>query len=89
MKASPRRLLRQAGDAQLESVRQSEVVSSGPGSHAETEYRLHAPNRMAFKTGAGVESVLIGKRKRTRWPGAAGWADAHVVPADSCPTVPP
>lgn len=73
-----RRLLRQTEVAmrKLKSVRQSELVSSGPGSYAQTEYRLQAPNRMAFKTSTGVESVLIGKRKWTRWPGAAEWQES-------------
>lgn len=33
---------------------------------------------MAFRTSNGVESVLIGKRKWTRWPGAAGWQESPV-----------
>ena len=58
-----RRLLRQTEAAmrQLKSVRQSELVSGGLGSYAQTEYRLQAPNRMAFKTSTGVESGRLAR----------------------------
>lgn len=66
-----RRLLARAQRtmAGLETVRQSETVTSGPGSRASTEYRLKAPDRFAYRTSAGSESVTIGKRQ---WFGADG-----------------
>lgn len=53
----------------LDSVRQSETVSSGPGSIARTEYRLRAPDRMAFRTDNGIETIRIGKRQWFQAPG--------------------
>lgn len=52
----------------LSSVRQIEVVNSGPKSYALTDYTLRAPNRMRFETDRGVESVVIGERQWTRSP---------------------
>ena len=52
----------------LRSVRQIEVVNSGPKSYALTDYTLGAPNRMRFETGRGIESVVIGERQWTRSP---------------------
>ena len=58
----------QASMRRLASVRQTEAVTSGPGSYARTEYRLQAPDRMALKTGRGVQTVIAGERQwfRTR-----------------------
>ena len=69
--ARARRLLVRAQRtmAGLDSVRQSETVTSGPGSRASTEYRLKAPDRFAYRTSEGSESVTIGKRQ---WFGADG-----------------
>jgi copper transport protein len=39
----------------LRSVRETEEVTSGPGSFAATAYRLSAPDRMAFRTNRRVE----------------------------------
>ena len=68
--ARARRLLRsaQARMRTLDSVRQTEEVTSGPGSYARTEYRLQAPDRMALKTNGGVQTVIAGERQwlRTR-----------------------
>jgi hypothetical protein len=52
----------------LHSVRETEAVTSGPGSYARTEYRLKAPGRMALRTGRGVQTVVAGERRwfRTR-----------------------
>lgn len=50
----------------LRSVQEEEVVTSGPGSLAETHYRLRAPNRLAYRTKRGVETVVIGRRQWSR-----------------------
>jgi hypothetical protein len=47
----------------LRTVREAEEVTSGPGSFARTDYRLRAPDRMAYKTNRGVETVIAGKRQ--------------------------
>lgn len=57
----------------LRSVRQSELVSSGPGSYARTEYRLQAPDRMQLSTGTGVRSVLVAGQRWMRWPDSPSW----------------
>lgn len=46
----------------LRSVREFERVTSGPGTEAITRYRLAAPDRYAFRTERGVETVGIGRR---------------------------
>jgi copper transport protein len=65
-----RRLLErtQRAMAGLDSLREVEAVTSGPGSFARTDYRLRAPDRFAYVTNGGTESVVIGKRQwlRTR-----------------------
>jgi hypothetical protein len=63
-----RRLLLAAEKAMrgLRSVREDEEVTSGPGSFASTEYRLRAPDRMAYRTDRGVQSVIAGKRQWLR-----------------------
>lgn len=53
----------------LRSVRESERVTSGPGSLATTEYRVKAPNRLAYATRAGSENVTIGGRQWFRVAG--------------------
>ncbi len=53
----------QATMRRLRSVRQVEEVTSGPGSFARTTYRLRAPDRMAFRTDRGVETVVAGSRQ--------------------------
>jgi putative copper export protein len=68
--ARARRLLTTAQAAMrgLDSVRQTEEVTSGPGSYARTEYRFRAPDRMALETSGGVRRVVLGERQwfRTR-----------------------
>lgn len=53
----------QAAMRRLRAVRQVEEVTSGPGSFARTVYRLQAPDRMAFRTDRGVETVVAGRRQ--------------------------
>jgi copper transport protein len=47
----------------LRSLREVEQVTSGPGSYARTDYRLRAPNRMAYTTSGGARSVIVGQRQ--------------------------
>ena len=62
----------QARMRRLRGVRQSEVTTSGPGSYARTDYRLRAPDRLAYMTSGSTEAVVISRR---RWFRAAdiGW----------------
>jgi copper transport protein len=53
----------------LRAVRELERVTSGPGTLAVTEYRLSAPDRLAYSTGTGVAAVQIGRRQWLRVPG--------------------
>jgi copper transport protein len=62
--------------AGLESLREVEAVTSGPGSFARTDYRLRAPDRFAYVTNLGTESVVIGKRQWLR-PRGAQWRGAR------------
>ena len=55
----------------LRGVRELERLSSGPGTGATTEYRLRAPDRLAWITGRGARSVVIGKRQWMTEPGSA------------------
>jgi len=57
-------------------VRELEKLSSGPGTGATTEYRLRAPDRLAWATGRGVRSVVIGRRQWIRKPGL-GWDEGE------------
>jgi putative copper export protein/methionine-rich copper-binding protein CopC len=52
--------------AHLRGVRETERVTSGPGSFAETTYRLEAPDRFRLTTNGGVASVTVGKRQWSR-----------------------
>ena len=72
--ARARRLLLAAERSmrRLHSVREVEEVTSGPGSYARTDYRLLAPDRMAYRTSSGNKSVIVGKRQWFR-PGAEPW----------------
>jgi uncharacterized membrane protein len=56
----------------LRGVREIETLTSGPGTGATTEYRLRAPDRLAWRTGRGVRSVVIGRRQWIRTP-QLGW----------------
>lgn len=70
-----RRLLDRAQDTMrdLSSLRDVEDVTSGPGSHAHTEYRLKAPDRLAYDAGGGVRRVEIGSRRWNRTPPTNRW----------------
>ena len=57
----------------LRGVREIERLTSGPGTFALTEYRLRAPDRLAWKTGRGVESVTVGRRQWIRTPESSQW----------------
>ncbi len=72
--ARARALLRRAQRTMraLRGVREIERLTSGPGTGATTEYRLQAPDRLAWKTGRGVRSVVIGRRRWLTQPGL-GW----------------
>ena len=63
-----RRLLLAAETAMrgLRSVREDEQVTSGPGSFGSTEYRFRAPDRMAYRTDRGVQSIIAGDRQWLR-----------------------
>ena len=58
----------------LSGVRELESLTSGPGTGATTEYRLRAPDRLAWETGRGVRSVVIGRRQWVRQP-SLGWRE--------------
>jgi len=53
---------------QLRSARQTETVTSGPGSHAATSYWLRAPDRMRYRTSGGARTVIIGRRQWLKPP---------------------
>jgi hypothetical protein len=74
--ARARALLRRAERTMrgLRGVRELERLTSGPGTGATTDYRLRAPDRLAWQTGRGVESVVIGRRQWLRQPGI-GWRE--------------
>lgn len=63
-----RRLLLAAEGAMrgLQTARQLEEVTSGPGSYARTDYRLVAPDRMAFRTDRGAQGIIVGDRQWRR-----------------------
>jgi hypothetical protein len=69
--ADARRLLERAERTMraLRSVREDELVTSGPGTRALTRYALSAPDRLAFATDRGVRTVQIGRRQWLRAPG--------------------
>jgi len=56
----------------LRSIREVEEVTSGPGSYARTDYRLQAPNRLAYRTNGANETVIAGKRQWFR-AGSGPW----------------
>jgi len=55
--------------SRLRSMRELETVTSGPGAFARTVYRLRAPDRFAYVTNNGAESVVVGRRQWFREPG--------------------
>lgn len=60
----------------LSSLRQTETVTSGPGTYAQTRFRLRAPNRLAFTTDRGVQNIVIGKQRWFRAPEVPWQRDA-------------
>lgn len=77
--AQARQLLIQAQSAmrRLRGLREAEVVSSGPGQFARTDYRLSAPDKLAYVTDGGVGTVIIGDRQWLRLPGGS-WRESPV-----------
>jgi copper transport protein len=61
----------------LRSVVEDERVTSGPGTLAVARYWLRAPDRLAYRTGTGAESVEIGARQWLRTPGTP-WTETAV-----------
>jgi copper transport protein len=63
--ARARRLLARAQRTMrsLHSVREVEEVTSGPGSYGRTNYRLRAPDRMAYTTNHRAQTVIVGRRQ--------------------------
>jgi copper transport protein len=70
-----RALLKRAQETMrtLESVREAERVSSVPGLYAVTDYRLKAPDRMAYRTNGQVQSVVVGAAQWTRGQPGVPW----------------
>jgi copper transport protein len=60
-----RRLLERAQRtmARLRSLRQDETITSGPGTFLASRYRLEAPDRFAYRTNSGAESIVIGRHQ--------------------------
>jgi copper transport protein len=58
---------RRLRDAQ--SVRLVENVRDRPGQASEVIYRMEAPDRMAYRTSIGFETVLVDRRQWLRTPG--------------------
>jgi uncharacterized membrane protein len=61
----------------LRSVTENERVTSGPGTLALARYRLRAPDRLAYTTAAGAQSIEIGARQWVR-VGGGPWTVAPV-----------
>lgn len=51
------------------SVRLAETVRDRPGQVSEVDYRMKAPDRMAYRTSLGFEIVTIDRRQWLRTPG--------------------
>jgi hypothetical protein len=58
----------------LRSVVEDERVTSGPGTLAIARYRLRAPDRVAYRTAAGAQSIEIAGRQWVR-VGGGPWAE--------------
>ena len=56
----------------LDSVREHERITSGPGTLAVTDYRLRAPNRLAYEVDGGGRSIVVGGDQWSR-PGGEQW----------------
>lgn len=77
--ARARRLLERAQRTMrdLDSVTERKRVSSGIGPGARTTYRIQAPDRLAWRTDRGVQTVVVGDRQWRRGPGPApDWQEA-------------
>lgn len=61
----------------LPSARQHERITSGLGSLAVTDYRLLAPNRMAYRTKVGGEAVIVGGREGSRTVSSSEWRSSR------------
>lgn len=74
-----RRLLERAQTTmrELRSVREVEHVTSGPVGFALTRYRLQAPDRLAYRTNLGTESITIGERAWTRYDQGSPWQEGR------------
>jgi len=76
--ARARRMLERAQRAMraLDTAVERESASSGIGPGARTTYRIQAPDRMAWSTDRGIETVVIGDRQWRRAPGLGpGWQE--------------
>ena len=76
--ARARRMLERAQRAMrdLDTAVERESASSGIGPGARTTYRIQAPDRMAWSTARGIETVVIGDRQWRRAPGLGpGWQE--------------
>lgn len=54
---------------ETQSVRLAETVRDRPGQTSEVDYRMKAPDRMAYRTSLGFEIVTIDRRRWLRTPG--------------------
>jgi hypothetical protein len=74
-----RRLLERAERTMraLRSVREAELVTSGPGTRAVTRYALRAPDRLTYSTDRGVRAVQAGRRQWLRTPDGP-WIESPV-----------
>ncbi|MCX6386652.1 MAG: copper resistance protein CopC [Solirubrobacterales bacterium] len=52
----------------VDSIQEAESVSSGPGQNARVDYRLLAPDRLAWRTDLGIASITVGDRQFIRGP---------------------
>ncbi len=70
-----RRILASAQETMnaLRSAREHERITSGPGSLAVTDYKLRAPDRMAYRTSLGGRAIVIGRREWDRPTSATPW----------------
>ncbi len=71
-----RRMLERAQRAMrdLDTAVERERATSGIGPGARTTYRIQAPDRMAWSTDRGIQTVVIGDRQWRRAPGLGpGW----------------
>lgn len=66
----------QAVMRRLSSVRETESITSGPGSYAHTVYRLKSPDRLAYRTGQHVRSIVIGKTSWNQGDSISPWQES-------------